>query len=293
MDSALILRLAMEKGESLSETEIDGLLNQSLLVAKLTRDNSSERLANIFKLVGLSEISGSQRLRGTQQIVKFINQEVATSEGFAYTGDLGGIVPCYNAMLLEAYVRLGMAQSPEVVRGLNWIKKYQLFERNQTSSWQGKGICLHGGCLKATPCYIGVGKTLRALLTYQEYTANRDGEVANLIAKGLNYMLDHQLFLRRSTNQPISPHITDMMFPQSYCLSLMDLVYIVGKSNSQKDPRAQALMTLLAKKDLGNRQWKIDYIYRYKGYLAFDNRRGPSPWVSELSNIWLGVGASK
>ncbi len=88
MDSALILRLAMEKGESLSETEIDGLLNQSLLVAKLTCDNSSERLANIFKLVGLSEIPGSQRLRGTQQIVKFINQEVATSEGFAYTGAL-------------------------------------------------------------------------------------------------------------------------------------------------------------------------------------------------------------
>lgn len=287
MESALKLRLAMERKEPLSDKQIDCLLNQSELVSKLTADNSSKLLFNIFKIMGLSEIPGSQRLSNTQQTITFIKQTIATSEGFSHTGDREGIVPCYNAMLLEAFVRLGMATSPEATCALNWIKEYQLFERHQRSSWHGKGICLHGGCLKATPCYIGIGKTIRALLTYQEYTGNKDSEVANLIAKGLDYMLNHQLFLRQSTNQPISPHITDLMFPQSYCLSFTDLVYIVGKSHSQNDPRAQAFMRLLTEKDLGNHQWKIEYIYQYKGYQPFNSRRGPSPWLSELFPLWL------
>lgn len=286
MDSALRLRLLVEKGEPVSDEQIDHLLHQSKLVSRLTGETSSKFLVTIFKLVGLSEIPYTQRLRYTQQLISFINREIATSEGFSYTGEVAGIVPCYNAMLIEAYTRLGLADSPEVDHALNWIKKYQLFGRNQTTSWTGKGICQHGGCLKTTPCYIGIGKTVRALLTYQA-TNNHDTEVANLIAKGLDYMLDHQLFLRRSTNQPISPHITDTMFPQNYCLSLTDLVYIVGKSQSQGDLRTQTFMKLLTEKDIGNRQWKIDYIYRYKGYLAFDNRRGPSLWLSELFSLWL------
>ena len=69
------------------------------------------------------------------------------------------IVPCYNAMLLEAFTRLGKADSQDVQNALGWIKEYQVFDRNQQTRWKYDGICKHGGCMKATPCYIGIGKT--------------------------------------------------------------------------------------------------------------------------------------
>lgn len=279
------MRLLVENKVLLSEKDIDCLLDQSEILSRLTHESSSSLLATIFKLVGLSEIPYSQRLNETQKVIDRVNREVATPEGFSYTGEVDGIIPCYNAMLLEAYARLVLANSPEAIHALNWIKKYQLFERYQTTTWSGKGFGRHGGCLKGTPCYIGIGKTVRALLTYQEFADNQDPVVVNLLNQGLNYMLNHQLFLRRSTNQPISPHITDTMFPQNYCLSFTDLVYIVGKTQSQNKPLAQAFMKKFAKKELSH-QWKVDYIYRAQGYVPFDNWRRQSPWLSILFNVW-------
>ena len=35
--------------------------------------------------------------------------------------------------------------------------------------------------MKATPCYIGIGKTVRALITYAKYIKNADSHVEQLI----------------------------------------------------------------------------------------------------------------
>lgn len=43
------------------------------------------------------------------------------------------------------------------------------------------------------------------------------------------------MYLRQSNQKPISAHITDIMFPQAYMLSLSDLVYIADKMNLWED----------------------------------------------------------
>ena len=62
--------------------------------------------------------------------------------------------------------------------------------------------------MRAVPCYIGIGKTVRALITYWEFTKGRDREVAWLIDKGTDYMLKHNMYQRLSNGKPISAHIT-------------------------------------------------------------------------------------
>lgn len=94
-------------------------------------------------------------------------------------------------------------------------------------------------------------------------------------------MLQHQMFQRLSNGESISPHITDSMFPQSYALSLTDLVYIAGKRNLWQQPQTAALLNLVRTKKTRSGGWKIDYIYRFNGYLAFDNRRKDSPWLTD------------
>lgn len=280
MDRALELRIKVEQEESIEDPF--EYFNQSEIVQRYFELTDLKPLGKIFALVGLAEIPYAEQLPLTQELIAFVNQHLATSEGFSFTGKMEEIVPCYNAMLLEAYCLLGLGKSGEAQNALNWIKQYQVFDRQEKTAWPHKGICKYGGCMKNVPCYIGIGKTVRALLTYQDKVDPADDKVNEMIRRGVDYMLQHKMYRRLSNDQPISPHITESMFPQSYVLSLTDLVYIIQKSQSVDDPRASELLQLLHDKRTKTGGWKIDYIYKYNGYLPFDNRRKDSEWLTYL-----------
>ena len=178
MDAALLLRKTYDEKRKLDNDEINRLLDESRIVQKLTRDYEERAFFHIFRILCLAEIPHVNRLPYTQRILSYISERLATSKGFTYTGKLTDLVPCYNAMLMEAYVRMGLADSAEVQGALKWIKDYQVFERGRKTRWEHDGICRHGGCMRAVPCYIGIGKTVRALITYWEFTKGRDREVA-------------------------------------------------------------------------------------------------------------------
>ncbi|MGH0053438.1 MAG: hypothetical protein ACQ5SW_08640 [Sphaerochaetaceae bacterium] len=287
MDTALLLRMKSDQGEALSSKEIDLLLAQSKIVRNLIKDYEEETFLNLFRLICLSEIPYAQRLPYTQKVIAYITNTLSLPEGFSYTGNVNSIVPCYNAMLLEAYTRMGRADSQEVQNALAWIKQYQVFDRNQKTAWGHEGICKHGGCMNATPCYIGIGKTIRALITYAEWINYTDSEVESLIDKGVGYMLRHNFYQRLSTKEPISAHITDIMFPQAYMLTVTDLVYIAGKRDVWGDSRSHALKELLVSKACNTDTWKIDYIYSHKGYKAFEGKRKASEWIGYLFHASL------
>lgn len=280
MDSALVLRMKVDQNKEISDSF--DYLDHSDIIKNYAKMTKLKPLGKIFALIGLAEIPYAEKLPITQELLAFVNQNLSTSEGFSFTGKLEEIVPCYNAMLFEAYCRLGLGKSSEAQNALQWIKQYQVFDRQQKTTWPHKGICKFGGCMMRVPCYIGIGKTMRALLTYQEKVDPHDEKVNALIEQGVDYMLQHNLYQRLSTGQPISPHITESMFPQSYVLSLTDLVYIIEKSQHTTDPRAHDLLQLIHQKKTKTGGWKIDYIYKYAGYLPFENRRKDSEWITYL-----------
>lgn len=285
MNLELQLRADYDQGKDVSHFVSE--LSNSNLVHKLIDKSKGNGLTKIFSLVALAEIPYTQELKETQKIISTINQTLATPEGFSYTGSMEDIVPCYNAMLLSAYCRMSLGESLEAQNALNWIKHYQVFNRLDRTTWSGKGICRHGDCLNEIPCYIGVGKSVKALLTYQELVRANDVKVNKLIEEGLAYMLKHQMYLRLSVNSPITPHIINNIFPESYFLSLTDLVYIVGKGKVKSNQNTQPLLQLLEDKRTMTGGWKTDYIYRYPGYVPFEASRKDSEWLEYLYNSWL------
>ncbi|MDD3308147.1 MAG: hypothetical protein PHO29_13765 [Acetobacterium sp.] len=287
MDAALVLRLAVEDKKSPDGDEVTNLLKQSKLVTKLTKDFVDNPLFIVFRLLGLSEIPFTQDLPYTQKLLSYVNENIATPQGFSCLGGVAELVPCYNALLLEAYCRFGLADCKEAKAALNWIKTYQLFERGSKTTWQYKGVCKHGGCLGNIPCYIGIGKTIRALITYSESVNHTDDAVEELIGKGITYMLRHNMYQRLSDGAPISAHITDIMMPQSYALSLTDLAYIAGKRKLTDKPECASLMKLIKSKQIFENQWKIDYRYTYRGYVGFETKTRASNWISGLFPLWL------
>jgi hypothetical protein len=287
VDTALTLRIAYENNKRLADHEISHMLSKSKVVDRLTGDFIEQPLFAVFRIMGLSEIPYIEGLTYTKCLIEYINRDIATPEGFSCLGGVEEIVPCYNAMLLEAYCRLGLTGTKEVQAALTWIRRYQLFERGQTTLWPHKGVCKHGGCLGKTPCYIGIGKTIRALVTYSECTGHEDSEVERMLAHGIDYMLRHKMYQRLTNEKPISAHITDIMIPQNYAISLTDLAYIVAKKRLTYEPDCAQLLHLILEKQTADKQWKIDYIYNYKGYVGFESRRKASEWISALFPIWL------
>lgn len=134
----------------------------------------------------MSEIPYIYDLVETQALVAYVDEALSTRHGFTYTSNDEEMVPCYNAMLLESFVRFGLAEHPAPQKALKWIKDYQVFGRGEETSWKEKGICKRGGCMKAVPCYICIGKTVRALLTHREYTGEGTGKSIHVFGEGLN-----------------------------------------------------------------------------------------------------------
>ncbi|RYQ50270.1 hypothetical protein PG2072B_0660 [Bifidobacterium pseudolongum subsp. globosum] len=125
------------------------------LVKGLTSEFVEDPLFSMFRIMWLSEMPFAERLPYTQKLIGYIDQNVATEEGFSCLDGLKEIVPCYNAMLLEAYGRLSLTESRQAQAALRWIKQYRLWGRGQGTPWPHVGIRGHGGCLDAIPCCIG------------------------------------------------------------------------------------------------------------------------------------------
>ncbi len=162
----------------MSDSDISCLLSESELVGKLTGDFIATPLFAVFRIIGLSEIPYIERLPYTRNLIDYINGNLVTTEGFSCLGGVEEIVPCYNAMLLEAYCRLGLGADKEA-----------------------------------------------SLYRWKRQLAS--------------------------------------------------------------DPDCAPLLRLIQEKRTGDNQWKVDYIYNYKGYIGFDTRRKASEWISALLPLWL------
>lgn len=84
IDTALVLRMELDSGETIAEEEIATLLEKSKVVQKLTSDYEENAFFLLFRLLCLSEIPYAQRLPYTQKVLSFISERLSLPEGFSY-----------------------------------------------------------------------------------------------------------------------------------------------------------------------------------------------------------------
>ena len=288
MDSALILRKLCDSGTEISKNEALILLESSNLIADLTSEVIEKPLFAVWRITALAEIPYTEELDYTKKLIKYIRKNMLTGEGFSLSGKKTDLLPCYNAMLVEAFSKLGFADTDFVKAGVNWIKKYQLFERNKKTRWDGKGIKKYGGCMKKIPCYIGVVKSVKALIYYEKYSSDDDAETEKLIQKGISYIKKHRLYKHLSNEEPINSHILDISYPQSYQLNIIELLEIMYLTGNINDKACDAALNYIKQKKTSGNFWKTDYIYSGTGYTAFDKRGGKGGWVTCLLEKYTG-----
>jgi hypothetical protein len=278
MDTGLTLRKLVDSGRQISVQETLDYLESSPVVQRL-KEPCDTVLANIWRLIALSEIPGAHLLDETRTIQTFVRNHTYCGIGFSLTGKQTDILPCYNAMISKALLRLeGIAEETEA--GIRWILDNQPFSRGVQTPWKGNGVKKYGGCLHATPCYIGVVKSLAALIAYQQIVTNAN-QVNEKIHEGREYVTSHDLVFRRSNGDPINRHILNISFPESYQLNIVDVIQTLDQSFAEPGKHSKALKYLLSMRN-SDGKWQVNYEYKAKGYMTFDKRGQTGEWVSHV-----------
>jgi hypothetical protein len=280
MDTALRLKIETENGQTYSESEIIEQLHKSELVKKLTLDFPEKPLSIVWRLICISEIPFSYLLEYTKKLIDKVYESFATPFGFSLSGDEKNFLPCYNAMIISALCRLGRAKDQQVIFALNWIYENQPMERGCTVNLSKFRFDKFGGCFNKTPCYIGLAKSVIALQNYQKATG--ESKYDSKLQKGTDYMLQHKLFKRLSKDMPINQHITDVSFPESYHLNVVELIRFVNDAKLLGDSRTKELIGFLKSKQKQDGNWKIDFRYKAEGYTVFDKGRDKSEWTTHI-----------
>ncbi len=286
MDTALILKIELDQGKKYSKKAALDLLAKSDLVSKLTCDLQNKPLFYVWRLIALSEVPFAGSLDYTKNIIDRVYDKLTTPFGFSLSRDEKMFLPCYNAMVISALCRLGYGCDEQVKNGVEWIAKYQPFERGKKVNVPGLKFEKYGGCFNETPCYIGAAKSVFALFNYQKYTL--DYSFNEKLQQGTEYLLSHRLFKRMKKDNPITDHILDISFPESYHLNMVELVRFASEAKLLGDNRTIDAVQYLKQKRLPG-GWKISFRYKAEGYVVFDSGRKEGEWVSYILDDALKI----
>lgn len=280
MDTALELKIGIDNGQIFSDKQIIDKLQKSELVVELTSDLPEKPLAIVWRLICISEIPYSNKLDYTQKLIDIVYEKLATPFGFSLSGDEKMFLPCYNAMIVSALCRLDRANDQQVRSAVEWINTNQPMQKGVRVEIPNFNFDKYGGCFKNTPCYIGLAKSVFALRDFKEQT--NETKFDKQLKKGTTYIIDHKFFKRLSKDEPITKHITDISFPETYHLNAVELLRFANKANLLSDKNSTVLRNHINKKQNKDGKWKNSFYYKADGYVVFDKDKKESEWTTHI-----------
>lgn len=281
MDAALVLKIKYSNGEVADYHQALPYLEGSALVKELLADFDFDILSLLNRLNEITEIPFASRLPKVQEWLSNLAGLSFCGDGFSITGKRDDLLSCYNAMTTSVLIRMEYPDREKILAGIQWILKYQNVERGKENIWPGSRALKYGGCLKATPCYIGLVKSMIALSNFKRssfYTYN--GILEEKLRKGLGYILEHRLYKRQSNGAPITSDIEKITFPFSYKTNIIELLRLMKDNNLLADNRCNEAKSLLISKKHKLGHWRINSSYLPKCWITFDKTREPGLWVS-------------
>ncbi|MDP3829801.1 MAG: hypothetical protein Q8Q47_00935, partial [Ignavibacteriaceae bacterium] len=271
MDTALILKQKVDSGEIKDFDQASDYLDKSEIVKDLLTDFDFDILNLLNRLTEITEIPFAYRLERVQKWINKLADLSFCDDGFSITGKSDDILSCYNSMITTILIRMNYSDKARIDKGIEWIVNYQNVERGVKNNWIGSRILKYGGCMKTTPCYIGIVKAMIALSDYKkrfDYLTNN--KIENKLKTGLEYILNHQIYLRQSNEQPITKDITKLTYPFSYRTNVIEILRLLKDNNLDSDSRCDLAKEYLQTKKQKNGYWKINSSYLPKCWIQFD-----------------------
>ncbi len=281
MDSALLLKQKVDSGEIKDFDQAAEFLDNSLILKTLLDDFDQDILNLINRLTEISEIPFACRLEKVQLWVNNLADLSFCDDGFSVMGESDDLLSCYNSMITSVLIRMNYADNARIMKGIDWILKYQNVERGAPNKWGGSRVLKYGGCMKNTPCYIGIVKAMIALSDFKRSNNYiRNDHLEKKLATGLEYILNHQVYLRQSNGQSITKYIDKLTYPFSYKTNVLEILRLLKVNNLDSDKRCDKAKEFLQKKKHKDGYWRANRLYLPKFWIPFDKTKEPGQWIS-------------
>jgi hypothetical protein len=287
MATALDLRKRVDQKEAVQVKDALHLLSQSILVAQLLTppNGRPETFAGLrayeWRLLELCEIPFAAELPTVQNWLDMLIEKTSIAEGFSLTNTRDGVLGCHTSLLTRIMI-CHRADQQLVDKGIQWILDYQMLQKGEKCSWTGSDLYTRwGGCMKTTPCYYGVVKAMVTLQTYQE-TFGKDAAVQEKLNRGIEVMLDRELYKRKSTGAPIEPSIVENFFPYPYKTNLIELLTVIKKAGKLADERCKPALEFLAASRRKDGAFQADKVFMKSAWVVFDPLKKPGKWITYM-----------
>ncbi len=283
MDKALELKIKFENNEIKSNQDGEAYLNASDLYKSLLTDFDFSVLNLLWRLTQLSEIPFSGF---NSKVIEWTNKFVEntyTGDGFSLNGKNDYLLACYNGMITSILIKLNYSDTEKISNGINWIIKYQNVKRGEKCDWEGSGLKKYGGCMKNTPCYIGLIKSMIALSDYKHSEHYQtDTNLETKLKDGLNYILNQKIFLRLSDNKPVTREITKLTYPFTWKINIIEILRLLKTNHLLNDSRCLIAQEYLKSKRKKDGFWwtQTSNIMKNKSWVGFDKSREQGLWIS-------------
>jgi len=287
-DSALTLKIAYDKGNKVTINNAENMLESSELVSKLLTNPKQKPHTFVglraleWRLLELSEIPFTHTLERVQNWLELLVNRTSLSEGFSLTGEGNGLLGCHNAIITNILMRMEYDDREKIEAGVNWILDYQSVERGTECKWSGADLFTKwGGCMKKTPCFHGVVKSMKALTEYKERFGGSK-KLDEKLNSGLEYILTHRVFKKLSEDKPIEPSIIENFYPYPYKTNIIETLLLLKVNGHLSDKRCNEAVDILKRKRRPDGFWQADTSFMKTAWVDFDEPKKPGLWISYI-----------
>jgi hypothetical protein len=177
----------------------------------------------------------------------------------------GEVEPCINGRTIETGAHFGVDVSPIVERILG--------ERLADGGWNCDAE--RGSVRSSFDSTINV---LDGLLEFERATGG-SAAVREARRSGEEYLLERELFRRKSTGELVSPDYLDFAFPYYWHYDVLRALDYFRGSGAEPDPRMAAAVEVVRSKRQPDGTWLLDCVHPGSVHFNFDGGVGePSRW---------------
>jgi len=241
----------------------------------------------VWQIIILAELGADGKSEKIGKAVEFVlnNSQDLESGGFSTNRSAKGggglhsyVIPCLTGNLVYSLIRLGYINDPRVIKGIDYIVKYQRFDDGIGSvpkRWPYDRFIM---CFGKHSCHMGVVKSLKALA---EITSDmRTSEIKAVIKNGAEYLLAHRIFKKSHDLKKVSkPGWLKLGFPLMYQDDILEILGILTKLD-YKDVRMNEALEILISKQDDSGKWKLESTFNGKFQVDIEQKGKPSKWIT-------------
>jgi hypothetical protein len=211
-----------------------------------------------LQLLGLDPASTSAR-RGVSLIAEHGHWEHEGQRCFD-----GEVEPCINGRTIEAGAYFGVDIAPIVDRILG--------ERLADGGWNCEAE--NGSVRSSFHTTIDV---LDGLLAFERATGGSP-EVSKARRSGEEYLLERNLFRRKSTGEVVDPAYLEFAFPYYWRYDVLRALDYFRGSGADPDPRMSEALEVVRSKRQPDGRWLLDRVYPGRVWFDLEEVGAPSRW---------------